>query len=689
MVGLRFSFQCRLFILAGLCLMAQRGNFVGAQQPMKDPPAKTAEKPAAEIPARIEFLETSVRFEADGASRKEVHAQVKINNELGVRQFARLNFEYNRSFESIEIPMVRVLHASGGTADILPGAITDAPNPAVVKAPAYQNFRVKSIRILGLQPGDALEYRVITIVSHAPLTPDFYFSHNFDHAGLVAREIFIVDLPSSRKIQMSIHPLLAAATTESSGEGATARTTYRWQVDQKAEGAEEKAAGTSETPDIAFSTFSSWTNLNQRLRSQLLRPADKQKTVEKAEELTGAQSSYRKQAEAIYDFVSQKILLVDLPLGATGYQARAPDEILSSGYGTQEDKFVLLNALFSASDRGAAAVLASTSDNLTGQPPRPTVFTHLLVEVLLQPPAEFILDRDAKARRAKCPGCGQLIWMDPTLEVAPMGMISSVFRGKLGLKLGQVEEKEFGFGLVRIPRDLPFRASQIVTINASLSMSGDLTAKVHYALRGDNELLLRMIFQQTPREKWSGVAQLLSVSDGFRGKIIKVSAANPLSTHDPFTIDYEINTPKFVDWTKKPVRIPALLPQMGLPDPPAKPEAGSAATAIDLGTPLDVSTKATLHLPSGVTAQAPAGVAVERDYASFSSTYSAAGATISASRQVKFILREVPATRAADYNAFLRAVQNDANQEFTLNATRTPVANAVTGKKADGGTSKP
>jgi hypothetical protein len=119
------------------------------------------------------------------------------------------------------------------------------------------------------------------------------------------------------------------------------------------------------------------------------------------------------------------------------------------------------------------------------------------------------------------------------------------------------------------------------------------------------------------------------------------------------------------------VRIPALLPQFGLPDSPAKPAAGSATAPIELGTPLEVETKMTLHLPPGTTASAPAGTSVERDYATYASQYSVNGSTVTAVRHIKFILREIPGARSADYNAFLRAVQNDETQDFTLEPPKT------------------
>ena len=219
---------------------------------------------------------------------------------------------------------------------------------------------------------------------------------------------------------------------------------------------------------------------------------------------------------------------------------------------------------------------------------------------------------------------------------------------------------------------LPFAAIQRVNVEAALGQDGKLTAKVHYSMRGDNELLLRVAFHQSPKDKWKELAQLLSISDGFRGQVTTVSASDPYATKEPFIVDYEITQPKFVDWSKKRVHIPALLPQLGLPDPPAKPAPGAAASPVELGTPLEVETHMTLHLPPGTTIAPPTGTSVLRDYATFTSQYSAKGLTVSASRHINFLLRQIPAARAADYNAFLHAVQSDEAQLFTLDRESPP-----------------
>jgi hypothetical protein len=163
------------------------------------------------------------------------------------------------------------------------------------------------------------------------------------------------------------------------------------------------------------------------------------------------------------------------------------------------------------------------------------------------------------------------------------------------------------------------------------------------------------------KEKWKDVAALLALSDGFRGVITNATVSDPMATKEPLTVEYELKQEKFVDWAKKPVRIPALLPQIGLPD-------GTERTAgqIVLGTPLDVETQAMMHLPEGTKVQAPAGTVVERDYATYSSKYGATADTLTAQRRIRFLRREVDGERAMDYRAFVQAVQNDQTQYFVV-----------------------
>jgi hypothetical protein len=640
---LAFNFLAALRAIAALCFCTLLGcTSLIAQEISKKPTEQSTEKanPAAEpeSPAQIGLLETHIRFETNGDSRKEVHTRVKINNELGVRQFARINFGYNRSFESVELPLVHITHASGGSADILPSAITDQPNPVVMNAPAYQDVRIKSVRILGLEPGDLLEYRVVTTVSHHPLAPDFWLEHSFDRSGVVSHEIFELDMPTQR-LRIRIRPDAIAPTIKTSGEGDSARALYNWDVEPKPR--KELERQTSLKPDVALTTFSSWARLSGRI-GLISWPGYSTQLWYDGMKRAGA-TKEPVSPQVLYKLVSQKISTVELPLETSAYVRRTVSEILESGYGTTLEKAHLLVALLGQNPVRSGIVMYGRGAQLDEELPRPTLLSGALV-VLLKKTNPLFLDAD--------------------LEVAPFGFIAADLRGQKALIIGEfTSDSDDCF--TEISRELPFSAAQKVNVAATLAADGTLTSKVHYALRGDNELLLRIAFHQTPKEKWKDIAQLLAFSDGFRGKITNIEASDPYATKTPFTVDYEISQPKFIDWSKKPVRIPALLPQIGLPDLPAKPASGTAPP-IELGTPLEVETHVVVHIPAGTTARAPIGVSVSRDYATFASQYSAKAETLTATRHVNFLLRELPAERTADYNSFRHAVQNDEAQDFML-----------------------
>jgi hypothetical protein len=632
--------------------------------PEKAAPAKPAKTEKPQLPFQIQLLDTKIRFGANGDSRKEVHTIVKIINILGAQQFGRISFDHNRSFQSVEIPLVRVSHANGGTSEVLPSAVTDAPSAAANPFAAYRDVRVKAVRILGLQEGDTVEYRVITTTTNAPLAPDFWLEHTFDRSGQVLEEHYELDLPASRKIDLRVNPKAEATAKEKTGSGAGEREVYRWvrkyEPPKDGEANEEAAQADTNNSDVGLSTVT-WNELSARLAEQMMpgakaigaasteeetrkelmrRPEVAPAVKEKALELTREVKGDGERLSAIYGFVATKITTVDTPLGARGFRSRTADEVLNSGYGDGEEKYVLLAAMAAALGLRADAVLTGFCDQAALA--TPAGFNHLVVRGATKD-GEY--------------------WLDPAVEVAPFGMISPT-PAKCGLllrrDLGRAGSAESGW--VNLPTEPPFPSTQRVTVDAVLSESGQLSARVKYLVRGENELLLRVAFHQTPKEKWKDVAGLLSLSDGFRGTVTKVDASDPLATKEPFAVEYELSQLNFVDWKKTPVRIPALLPQIGLPDPPM----AGATTPIRLGTPLDVQTSMTLHVPEGTQIQTPVATAVTREYASFTSKYAGSQNEVVATRHISFVKREIPADRAADYNAFLHAVQSDAAQRIVL-----------------------
>ena len=605
-----------------------------------------------ELPFQIQLLETHIRFEANGDSRKEVHTIVKIINILGAHQFARLAFDYNRSFQQVEIPMVHISHANGGTSDVLGSAVTDAPNPAVEPFPAYQDVRVKAVRILGLQEGDTIEYRVITTTTKSPLAPDFWLEHTFDRSGQVLHQIYELDLPGhvqSTTTGVATRNLIRAgvpwADYRNTQERQTERSILKWNLTEDTKLAEPEIRNGLALPDVQVNTFASSLALAGRLAAQVPKWNAEDKKAAESWLTTGGPLPVgaAQTLRLSYELVSQRLATVDLPPGAEGFRIRPAREILASQYGTAEEKCYVFSQLARSAGFPAEIVFygEQVSDDTSPRPAFQKVFVYLQ-------------DKDSVEA------------FDPSIEVAPFGMIAAQYRGKKVMSLSLHNAGDDGFNWLTLPETLPFRSHQQVGISAEISEDGKLSAKVKYTMRGDNELLLRVAFSQAPKDKWKDVANLLAISDGFRGQILSVNASDPMETKDPFMVEYELTQAKFVDWSKKPVRIPALLPQIGLPDTSPTAVAGLPGAQIELGTPLEVQTTMTLKLPTGTTVETPPGTSVSRDYATFASKYSSTGNTATASRHIDFLKRELPTDRAMDYNAFVRAVQSDQAQRFTL-----------------------
>ena len=266
---------------------------------------------------------------------------------------------------------------------------------------------------------------------------------------------------------------------------------------------------------------------------------------------------------------------MDLPLDATGFRTRPAEEILSSVSAIPVEKCVLLSALATAVHIPSTPVFATTVPFSPRDLALPSAFSNVLVVSRLQKSS---------------------VWLDPAIEIAPVGVISATLRGKPALLLAPSTDIQL---FENVPLTLPYASSQKVSVDSVIAANGTLTARVKYLLRGDNELLLRLAFHKAPQEKWKDVAQLLAISDGFRGEIINVIASDPYVTTEPFQVEYEISQPQFLDWSKKPVRIPVLLPLPGLPDLPSSDN--MAAGKAD--RPRHASRyrlDATIHLPDGL-----------------------------------------------------------------------------------------
>jgi tetratricopeptide (TPR) repeat protein len=194
--------------------------------------------------------------------------------------------------------------------------------------------------------------------------------------------------------------------------------------------------------------------------------------------------------------------------------------------------------------------------------------------------------------------------------------------------------------------------------------------------------MLRSIFRRVPEAQWQRVVE--NVNSAMGGEVTHLKISDPAATREPFTMSYDVARPNFLDWSKKKSDITLPLCQFNLPDIGNGDDDGDADTeSLKLGPRAEYVYKIKLELPARYTAHAPLPFSLKRDYAEYQATYKLEGTTFTAARTLTMRQDELPAPRAADYQAFRHAVSSDLGQFLSVENTVAGTPTAPADMKAD------
>jgi tetratricopeptide (TPR) repeat protein len=596
----------------------------------------------------IEQMRTIYRFENDGTGRRELFARVKVQSEAGVQQWGQVVVGYNSANEKIEVPSVRVLKADGSVVTAPADSVQDLSAPIEREAPVYTDYRQKHITVPGLRPGEVLEYNIVTIV-HTSLAPNnFWMEHEFQKRGIVLDERLEVNIPKDRAVKLKTKPENEAKIAEENG-----RRIYRWtsshlekedadEDDNAKKKKKKKRPGDEpEPPAVQMTTFASWEEVGRwysGLEKDRREPAADVKA--RAEALTKDAKSEMEKIEALYDFVAKNFRYVSLSLGLGRYQPHAAGDVLHNQYGDCKDKHTLLAALLEAEGIHASSVLINSNRKLDPDVPSPSQFDHVITMVPLEK--------------------GE-VWMDTTTEVAPFRLLSFNLRKKDAL----VVPAQGAAHLEETPADTPIPNSQLQEVDGKVNELGKLTARVKFTVRGDPELLMRIIFRRIPNAQWKRLVETITTAGGLPGgEISELNVTDPGATREAFHLDYTVNKTNFFDWSKKKADLELPLSQVGLPD--AVDDDALESSPIKLGPPGEFMYRARIELVPQYTARLPLPFSVKRDYGEYQANYKMEDHTLVAERRLAMRLRELPGSRASEYIAFRRTVVADLGQHLSL-----------------------
>jgi tetratricopeptide (TPR) repeat protein len=616
---------------------------------------------------------TTVRLENDGTGEGATEASVRVQNPAGVREFNELVFSYDSARESISVDYLRIRKSDGSLARSRPAAVIDVAPSIVRETTAYGDVREMRLPLAGLEPGDTIEYRIVTRITASAAPGEFWYDYTYNDTAICLAEKFIANLPKDRPIRLKT---LSGAAPEIRIDGD--RRIYSWShknlahppsdaTDVSDNGARHQASAQAKPASILFSTFQTWPQI-AAWYEKLSRPAaaPTPEIQAQADALTSGAARQSDKIAALYDFVGTQIRYVGVPLGRGRFEPTAAKDTLANRFGDAKDKHALLAALLEAIGVHASPALIPIARAVNVDVPSPSQFDHLITAV----PQSI----EGTGAQSGAPGSSDgWMWLDTTTGVGPFRYLTPNLRGRKALVIAANQ-------LVTTPTALPFPAAQRVNVDAQISVLGKLTAHIRYTLRGDNEFALRTLFQQTPSGQWSELGKTMTALDGLSGNVTSVKPGDPLATRDPFVIDLEYSQVAFLDWKRKSARLALPVPVLSLPEAPKTKERTTGPIA--LGNPLAVHLTLQLLLPANDTAQAPVGLHVQRSYAEYSSNYHAEASMVIADRALRFTASELPASSDDDLVAFSRAVESDEAQTISVQNSSSDVAATPTSASA-------
>jgi tetratricopeptide (TPR) repeat protein len=592
----------------------------------------------------IEQLKTSYRFEKDGTGQRDMNIRVRVQSEAGLERFGQLVFGYSAANEKLDLEFVRVRKADGTAVSASESDVQDLSAPVAREAPIYTDLRQKHVTVPGLRPGDVLEYRAVWHL-HTALAPNhFWLAHDFVTADvIVLDEGLEVNIPRDSKVKLKTE-----AGFEPSINEQAERRVYNWKHanlkrDESDDKEKEKRIDESDEPkppQVQMTTFQSWDEVGQWYAElERSRIAPDEKIRAKAEELVRGRTTEKDKIEALYEFVAKNFRYVSLSLGQGRYQPHAASEVFANEYGDCKDKHTLFSSMLIASGLRAYPALMNSSRKIDTDVPSPAQFDHVISAI---------------------PLAAETLWADTTAEVAPFRLLSPQLRDKKALLIPSS-------GLAHLettPAEPPFLSSEVVTIEGQVSDLGKLSAHSHLTLRGDSEMLFRILFRKTPKSNWKALGRYLSMIGGVGGNVTEIKTGEPSALEKPFEIEYDVSRDDFLDWSSKKLKLELPMPSFHL----AQGYAGKQESPkpIQLGPPIDITYRLKLSLPSKYQTRLPLPLSVSRDYADYRSSYKLEANTLVVERTLHVRRHELPAERLQDYQAFVAAARADEAQTLAL-----------------------
>ena len=587
-----------------------------------------------------------VRFEADGTGSRTYRQVVQILKQDAVETWAEQQFGFEPGHQRLTVNWIKVLKTDGTLVSDQPTVTQDADVPASTVNPVYSDRKLRRVSLSGVAPGTLVDFSY-TVEELKPFRPgDFTASWGVSTGRTVRRSRYLVDLPASMTPHLVETNLdFARQTREAHG-----RRTWLWARANvpmvKGEPYAADSNGVYMSVNLAAPT--TWQSIGRWYAGLARDRYTVTPAVEaKLHQLVAGSHTLDDSLRAVHRWVAQDLRYVSVALGIGGYQPRAPQAVLETGFGDCKDKATIFIALAARLGITAYPVLLNAGGTVERQLPSISQFDHAIVAI---------------------PGAAGNHYVDLTSALTPFDELPPVDQNEFALVVhpdGQTDE-------VTLPLAAPDANRLETRITGELLPTGLVDARLIERARGARQYQLREAFL-SPFDSTERAQLTRAIAGGiftgaigdsleiFDGKDLTAEARVSLVLHDGQAARRAGNST--------------------ILKVPFANMSGFTAAAADLEAreprrfPIDVAAvigpivtlqELRLTLPAGWHAQLPAGVRVDGAIGSYTSSYRQDGRELVIERRTEGKRGILPPDRVDALIAWMKAAAKDDAEYIVL-----------------------
>jgi hypothetical protein len=374
----------------------------------------------------------------------------------------------------------------------------------------------------------------------------------------------------------------------------------------------------------------------------------------KAAELTAGKTDFYDKAEAIGDFVQQKIRYFVIEMGVGGYQPHAAEDIFRGRYGDCKDKATLLSAMLSSVGIHSALVMVDTERGVV-DPEAPSIWGNHMIGAI-EVPKGYESPKLHSVVTAKT-GKRYLIF-DPTWHLTPFGQLEDNLQGSYGVLIEGKDSQVI---------ELPVLDPTLNTIRRSgkfeLSADGTLKGSVTDLRFGDLAMDRRRVFSSEGEKKQTEYMNRVIAQDFTGASMTGLKVENVDALNKDLTTTFDLQASHFARFSGPLLMVrPRVLGSYGL-DVDRKPR----HVEIDLEQTMQGTDEYDIELPQGyVVDELPDPVKIDVGFASYVSSTELHGRVLHYSRTYTVRQVTVPATKYPEVQQLAAAIAADEDNQAIL-----------------------